>query len=543
MYWSGTGRLPAPNGWASWTGRIGKTDYSLGANGYSLLRRLPGDRLLLDGERMVTGSRTDRSPRSFYEISVNAEASRAMFGGRTRVTGQAYRSRYHERSRIHTFSRAGDPVEDELNPYTESKRSWEGGFSHDRAVGRWDLTLAGLLTRTRFQSDVSSTHARPIIGIDAVFAQALARNSGESILRASLGGAVGPRHRVEAGAEAAINSLGQKLALSLDVGGGPFPIPVPNSNLEVKERRGEVYLVDRWTLSRRWSVESRLAAELSRLSFSGDTQDSVSLAYLKPSLQVTRGLGARDQLRLRLHRDVGQLDFTNFVSAASLSDDIIKGGNPALRPETSWRLEGVADLRFGRDGAATITLFRHWISDVVDLVPVGEPGAVVDAPGNIGRGEVKGVQLNLRLPVAPFIRGGALTLDGTWRRSRVTDPLTGRRRPITGFEPLLLKAEFRQDLPARKLAWGLKYTGKSTRIFFRLNETDRRRDSPSLDLWAETTALSGFKLRATFVGLLDQPELRERSFFAPDRNGERVGIERSKRRPGAWLQLAVSGSF
>ena len=59
------GRLPAPNGWASWTGRIGKTDYSLGANGYSLLRRLPGDRLLLDGERMVTGSRTDRSPRSF----------------------------------------------------------------------------------------------------------------------------------------------------------------------------------------------------------------------------------------------------------------------------------------------------------------------------------------------------------------------------------------------------------------------------------------------------------------------------------------------
>src|SRR5438876_6578380 len=43
------GRTPVPNGWSSWSGRLGRTDYSIGINGYSLKRNLPGERVLLDG--------------------------------------------------------------------------------------------------------------------------------------------------------------------------------------------------------------------------------------------------------------------------------------------------------------------------------------------------------------------------------------------------------------------------------------------------------------------------------------------------------------
>ncbi|MCW4460238.1 TonB-dependent receptor [Sphingomonas sp. BT-65] len=537
------GRTPVPNGWASWSGRIGKVDYSLGANGYNLMRHLPGDREVRDGGGNLISTLEDRSPRTFAEIAVNGEASRAMFGGITRLTGQFAYSRYADDASVVTFSPAGLRTEEEANPYWETKRTIEGGLSHERPLGGWDLSLSVLLTRTRYESAITSTHRGDSGSVDSVFTQDIARDSGETILRATLARDFSSAHRVEAGLEGAINTLEQRLLRTLDLGRGAFPLPIPNSNLAVKEHRGDAYLIHRWTPDRRWTVETRLAAEASRLSFTGDTEQAVTLAFLKPSLLVTRSIGSNDQVRLRVYRDVGQLDFADFVSTASLSDDIIRGGNPDLRPETSWRIEATADLRFGKQGAATLTLFRHWLSDAIDLVPVGPVEDPFDAPGNIGSGDVWGAQAVLRLPLAPVIAGGSFTLDGTWRESRITDPVTGERRRASNFEAVALKAEFRHDVPRRKFAWGIAYKAKPERVAYRLDEIDRRRESPTLDLFAETTALKGFKLGATLASLLGTPERRTRTFFAPDRNGPVTRVEQSARYPGRWLILTVSGSF
>lgn len=537
------GRTPVPNGWASWSGRLGKIDYGLGANGYSLMRHLPGDREVRDGNGNLTSTLRDRSPRTFGEFAVNGEASRAMFGGNTRLTGQFAYSRYSDDATVTTFSPDGVRTEDEANPYWETKRTIEGGLSHERPLGSWDLALSTLLTRTRYESAISSTHRGGSGTIDSTFTQDIGRDSGETILRATLARDFSAAHRIEAGIEGAINTLDQQLLRTLDLGWGPFPLPIPNSNLAVKEHRGDAYLIHRWTPDRRWTVETRLAAEVSRLSFTGDTEQSVSLAYFKPSLQVTRSIGANDQLRLRVYRDVGQLEFADFVSTASLSDDIIEGGNPNLRPETSWRIEATADLRFGKQGAATLTLFRHWLSDAIDLIPVGPTEDPFDAPGNIGSGDVWGAQAVVKLPLAPLIAGGSFTLDGTWRESRITDPVTGERRRASNFEATALKAEFRHDVPRRKFAWGLAYKGKPERVAYRLDEIDRRRESPTLDLFAETTALKGFKVGATLASLLGTPERRTRTFFMPDRNGPVARVEQSARYPGRWLILTVSGSF
>jgi len=536
------GRAPVPNGWASWSGRVGTTDYSLGANGYSLMRSLPGDRVEVDGNGRLTGTVEDRSPRSFYEFAVNAEASRPMLGGQVRATGKASRSRYHQDSTVATFALSGQQTEFEINPYTERKRALEGSLADDRPIGPWDLSLSGLITRSRFTSDVSSSHSGISGEIDSVFTQAIARHSGESIARATVSRALGPEHRIEAGAEFALNTLDQRLALTLDLGSGPFPIPVLNSNLSVKERRGEAYVVHNWTPGR-WSVEARLTGEASHLSFSGDTNQSVRLAYLKPSLQVTRGLGGRNQLRARIYRDVGQLDFLDFVSSASVADDRINGGNPDLRPETSWRAETALDLRFAGDGALGLTLLRYWLSDAVDLVPVGPPEARFDAPGNIGKGKVIGAQFTLRVPLKAVLPGASITAEGMWRRSRVTDPLTGERRKLSDYEHRTFKAEFRHDIAARKLAWGASYAHKPEKILYRLREIERKRESPSLDLWIETTAFAQLKSRLTVVSLLGQPERRDRIFFAPDRTGAVERVERGRSRPGRWLLLTVSGSF
>jgi hypothetical protein len=537
------GRAPVPNGWASWTGRIGKTDYGLGANGYSLMRNLPGDRVVLAGDGTLTETRVDRSPRSFYEFALNGEASRPMLGGKLHATGQVDRSRYQDDSSVVRFSPSGARLGDEHNPFTETRRTLEAGIDYERGLGAWNLTLAALTTRTHYTSHITSTSRNAAFVIGSIFTQDIARDSGETIVRATLSGAPLAGHRLEAGIEAALNTLGQRLDLELDLGAGPFGLPVPNSNLRVREHRAEAYLVDSWTLDSRWSLEARLAAEISRLSFTGDTDHATELAYLKPSIQLTRRLGTRNQLRARFYRDVGQLDFTDFVSAASLTDDIIKGGNPDLRPETSWRAELAADLRFGASGALGLTLFHHWISDAVDLVPIGPPGSRFDAPANIGKGTLNGAQVSLRLPLKPLIPGGSLTVDATWRSARVTDPLTGERRIISEFEDHAFKAEFRQDLPRRRGAWGATFTGKPYRTFYRFNEVERRRESPSLDLWVETTAIGKLRTRLTLLSLLGTPERRERTFFAPDRTGPVTAVERSRRNPGRWLLLTVSGSF
>jgi outer membrane receptor for ferrienterochelin and colicin len=254
-------------------------------------------------------------------------------------------------------------------------------------------------------------------------------------------------------------------------------------------------------------------------------------------------MGEGNQLSARLYRDVGQLDFNDFVSAVSLADDLVEGGNPDLKPETSLRSELAVDLRFAEQGAINIVLFRHWLEDVIDLVPVGPAGARFDAPGNIGEGSVHGVKLSLRSPLNPLIPAGSLTVDATAQRSRVRDPLTGKQRIISDFEETVLAAEFRQDFTSAKMSWGIKYKDKPALLGHRINETDRRRESSTLDVSVETTALQGLKISLTALSVLDDPEERTRTFYIPDRNGTITRAEHSEKLHGDIFYFTVSGSF
>ena len=198
------------------------------------------------------------------------------------------------------------------------------------------MTLTALATRKRYESDVIATHFDGEDVQDSEFTQALRQRSGETIARATFTRnlTVG---RLEAGAEVAVNTLDGEMDLTADDGAGPVPVPVPNSNLSVEENRGEAFVSHAWQINPLWSLDSRLAAETSRLSFTGDTEQSVSLTYVKPRVQLTRKFG-QHQLQMRVFRDVGQLDFTDFVSTAQ-----------ARRRPHQWRQSGLAAAdRMGR---------------------------------------------------------------------------------------------------------------------------------------------------------------------------------------------------
>jgi hypothetical protein len=532
-------RDPAPNGWFGWGGRRGVTEYSLGGNSYSLERELPGQRSVRDAAGTLTELLYDESPREFAEYALNGQAARPLGQGRIALTGQVYYSRYSDQSTVLTTTPAGQTLEREAIPYSESDRIAEAGMSYHRAVRNWELELNALLTRKRFRSDVSASHFDAQGLLDSLFTSALEEDSGESILRGRLTRAI-DSGRIEAGAELAVNTLAGASRLTLDTGDGPFLLPIPNDDVTVEENRAEIFFGRTWDLSP-WSIEAMLAAEASELRFTGDTRQSVSLAYLKPRLQFTRAWNTH-QLQLRLFRDVGQLDFTDFVSSVELSDDIIDGGNPDLRPQTAWAAELIGDFRVS-DFALRARVFRHWLDAVNDFVPVMASEPRIDAPGNIGRGTLLGLELTVRVPLGRVWKGASFNASATLQDSEVVDPLTNTRRDISEVVERQVKAELRQDLNDANFAWGIGFTGESSKPLFRSREVDRTTPSSSLDLFLETGALHPVKIRLAMVSALNDAETRVRKYYVEDRSGTFDGQEVSARTPGHWWQLSVSGAF
>ena len=532
---------PAPAGRFGWSGRNESTQFSVGGNVYTHDHNSPGRRTVNDGQGALIARRYDSTPHENEDYSLNGQVSHPLGEGTLTVTGQYASSRYRNDATQLTTTPDGTQLENEHNPQRERVDTGEAGVTYQRALSVWDMTLVALATRKQLDVDVSSAHFNAANEQDSVFEQQVDQASGESIVRATFARAL-TDGRLEAGGEFAINTLNGELDLTLDVGAGPAPVAIPNANLRVKENRSEAFVSHVWNMSERWSLDSRLAAETSRLSFTGDTEQSVSLTYVKPRVQLTRKFGAH-QLQLRAFRDVGQLVFTDFVSTAALADDLIDGGNPDLKPQSEWALELDSDWRFGGDTALRVRLFHHWLDDVVDSIPVGPPGNQFDAPGNIGEGTLTGTEISLQLPLRAVLPGGTFNLSGTWQDSRVRDPVTGEWRAISDFSENSVEAELRQDLNAAKLAWGLSFEAHSVDSDYRLAEIDSFREVRRLDAFIETTALADLKLRLSLYSLLDDTEERDRRFYAPDRNGVLVQRELSNFSPGIWWSLTMSGSF
>jgi hypothetical protein len=153
------------------------------------------------------------------------------------------------------------------------------------------------------------------------------------------------------------------------------------------------------------------------------------------------------------------------------------------------------------------------------------------------------VQLTFGAPLAPILPGGTLNIDTTLRDASVTDPFTGQSRTISKFVRNEVKASLRQDVPRYGLAWGLQYVRTSAKTDYRLDQTERKRASPSLDVFIERDVLRGMKVRFSVISLLASPELRVRKFYDEDRNGPLQSIEDTRYRPGRWMMVTLTGSL
>ena len=220
------------------------------------------------------------------------------------------------------------------------------------------------------------------------------------------------------------------------------------------------------------SVEAGFKFEASRISATdGEGADAISkektLYFPKPRAIVTWSPNPGNQLRLRLEREVGQLNFDDFVAAVE-AGGAISSGNSDIEPEQAWVAEAAYERRFWGSGSFTLTVRHFKITDVIDRAL--DPTDTFDAPANIGDGTRDELGLNLTLPMDRFgLKSGVLRGESTWRRSEVIDPTTGEEREISGEHPIDWEIHYTQGLPRWKATIGLDVYGAFRESFYRFN--------------------------------------------------------------------------
>jgi hypothetical protein len=296
-----------------------------------------------------------------------------------------------------------------------------------------------------------------------------------------------------------------------------------------------------------------LGAETSTISQTGDAEQSRDFFFLKPQAILTWSSEQAQQTKFRVAREVAQLDLNDFVSATVFEDDDLALGNPNLRPDTTWVTEVSHERRFGRLTVIKVRAFHHWISDVLDLLPLSD---TFETPGNIGDGRRWGVEIESTIPMDWLgLKGSKFDIKARLQDSTVNDPVTGNSRRLSspgGDFPIIYNVEnkyavemdFRQDFEEHRIAWGWDVITRANRPRYKVNELEIYDDKYVLNLFVETTRWMGVKVRLSGSNVLDSPGYRDRTVFTGRRDLSPVRFRevRDLARDRS-VTLSVSGVF
>lgn len=344
-------------------------------------------------------------------------------------------------------------------------RDGELGVNYERKFGRWDLQLIGLQHLERDNAREWSTAPGDVYFDNQV------QRSGESIGRAVLRYEPTGRLTFEGGGEIAYNFLAGH-ELYVDNGS---QVLLPSDNVLVAETRGEVFGQATWKIDPKLRLEAGVRLEYSHITESGDATNDRAFFYPKPRALLTWDPFKDTEVRLRVERKVGQLNFSSFVSAVDFNTaGQINAGNPNLRPDDHWQYEAAVEQRFWGKGSIVVTGLHEQISDVNDYIPIAGTNPLVDGPGNIGAGTSDQLDIEGTVPLdALGVHGGLLKTTTIWRVSSVQDPVTHQDRRISGQRPDDIQFTYEQDVAEWKSTFSLSYFKGWREAYYRLGEIDR----------------------------------------------------------------------
>jgi outer membrane receptor protein involved in Fe transport len=398
---------------------------------------------------------------------LTAAGETPLAGGRLRINGRVM-DQVYDSAELDTIHFPDSHTEHDHQD--DNKLQTELGARYNRALGgRTNVELVALRQdKTEHYADAFNTPS------DAqLFHQDT--TTAETILSSVLKFQQNRKLSWEAGAEGAYNTLQNRIRFS-DNGA---VITLPASNVEVNEKRGEVFGKAAWQPFSTITVEAAVREEGSEISSvdheasptssAGDLRQSKTLYYTKPRIALTWAPDADDQVRLRYEREVGQLDFSAFVASTNLVAGVVTVANTNLVPAQDWASEIAYERHFWGSGAVVLTLRHLQITDVIDRAPVRAPdGSFFDTPANIGDATENDAIVTATLPLDKLgLKGAQLRGDFTRRWSQVTDPTVGGKRRISGQHPTDWDAHFTQ--PIGNFIYGVDLYGGWQERYYRFN--------------------------------------------------------------------------
>ncbi len=449
--------------------------------------------------------------------------------------------RFEEQTIIRTVEGSPD-TEEAIDVRTEKGTEWEFGGDLVNALGPGQLKTRMIITREEETEDDVASLVTILPTSDVVSTRVLTdTREGETIARSSYTWSLTPAQRVEAGLEAAVNTLDRSTRLFEQAADGSLvEVPLFNATASVEEERYESFLTHFWTLSEQTLLESAVNVEWSTITQDGGSVElERSFEFVKPRFDFRHDLNDSDQLRLRVERLVSQLDFGNFIIEFDRDNDLIRGGNPDLTPELAWQYSATYEHRFPEDrGLVSARLFYDDIEDHIDRV-IGPFG--FSSLGNIGDAWRAGMEIRTSLRLDSIgIPGAVIDVVYTGQDTEATDPFSGEKRRISGEPTHDVELQFRHDIPAWRLNYLLEFFYRSERFRYDVEFIDQQTDeSPRMNLITQYQVRDGllFYLQLRSLADIDRLTIRQR-FDGPRPDGDLVGVERRFR---SFKQEIIAG--
>lgn len=436
----------------------------------------------------------------------------------------------------------GEPARDDRLFMEITSPAFEIGGDVTRPLAGGAIKLVGLVNRQK--RDSLDTVLERIDGETVGgFEQGQALKRGETIGRLSWTRQNLLGLSVEAGAEAALNTLDADLALFVvGADGAKERIDLPIDQAQVKEKRAEFYVKAGRPLSNALRVDAGLNYEMSDLSVRGDTTADRVLKFLKPSLTVDWKPGNGWHTQFSVRRTVAQLEFFDFISSAQLSDARVNGGNANLQPQRALEVRASVDRPLFGSGLVKLDVGYDHISMLQDRI-LTEEG--FDAPGNIGTGKRSFATLAIDAPLERFgLTGTRAKFNGTLQRTRVHDPISDEVRNFSNYFPdWEWNFEMRRD--AGKWAYGFDVGDRDNFTIFRANEEDINFNSGLFgNAFVEYRPSARTTVTLNLNNAFGTHGIRDRQFTLPNRSFDGPDIrEYRERNNHQQFQLTVKRTF
>lgn len=394
---------------------------------------------------------------------------------------------------------ARSDIDGSLHLGDDARLEWKAGLAYNQRKGDYRFTGSSAAGNPRWQRHVLSS----------------ARDGGSSSSGKLRLGASGG-HALATGWDALLARRAEWRRQE-DADGAGVPLGELDQRYVAGVRRLAIFMQDEWSVSPALDAYLGLRWEGLRTRTDGRDLPAVSSSsgvWSPVAHMLWRVPGSRDQWRLALARsykapetrDLVPRRFTVNSGNSPANPDV--QGNPGLRPELAWGLDGAYEHYFDKDSLFSAAVYHRRITNVIQPILFEDKGKWVATPRNIGDATASGIELDGRLALG----AGASARLGFTRNWSHVDAVPGPGNRLGEQVPLTVNAgmEFRFGATVSAgFNWNLQKGAftRSSALQWSERGAERR-----LDLHASWQLRPGLSLRASAANVL-RPDTRSRQLF------------------------------